>query len=57
MTKKITTLPGTIKITKEDTFEYFKKQYLDLGLSEEKSNLLAEHKCQKIMANVKKSKE
>ena len=54
---KITILPGTIKITKEDTVEYYKKQYLDLGLSEEKSTLLAEYMHQKIMDNLKKSKE
>ena len=57
MNKKITVKPGTIKITKEYFFESIKKQYINAGLPEEYSTLLAEKIHQKIWDDIQKSKE
>ena len=52
--KKITTLPGTIKITKESYVEYMKKDLMRSGCSEEQSIKLAEKDYDRIIANKEK---
>jgi hypothetical protein len=43
MTKNIYTLPGTIKITKDDHVAFIKKKYLSEGFTEAESITMAEN--------------
>ncbi len=52
--KKITTIPGTIDITKENYVEHMKKELMRFGFSEEQSIERAEKSYEKIVANKEK---
>lgn len=52
--KKITTLPGTIKVTKEIYVEHMKKELMRAGCSEEQSIKRAEKDYERIIANKEK---
>ena len=52
--KKITTLPGTIKITKDSYVEYMKKELMKAGCSEQQSIKCAEKDYERIIANKEK---
>jgi len=52
--KKITTIPGTIDITKENYVEHMKKELMRFGCSEEQSIERAEKNYEKIVANKEK---
>lgn len=54
MNKKIITLPGSVKITKESYVDYMKKELMRFGFSEEQSIERAEKSYEKIVANKEK---
>ncbi len=54
--RNITTLPGTIKITKDVYVDLFKKMYLRDGYTETESIKLAEDDYYRLVENIKKSK-
>jgi hypothetical protein len=55
--KKITTLPKTIKISKDDYVAFLRKMHLGAGFTESESIKLAEDDYYRLSENVKKSKE
>jgi hypothetical protein len=55
--KQCHTIPGTIKITKDDAVKHYKKLYLSAGYNEKESNIRAEFDYHKMVAKIQKTKE